>query len=43
LSDKGNAVFVPKLDAVAAVLDAFKLAAMSGELDAALAGASKRK
>jgi hypothetical protein len=33
----------PKLDAVAAVLDAFKLAAMSGELDAALAGASKRK
>jgi hypothetical protein len=43
LSDKGNAVFVPKLDAVAAVLDAFKLAAMSGELDAALAGALKRK
>lgn len=43
LSDKGNAVFVPKLDAVAAVLDALKLAAMSGELDAALAGALKRK
>lgn len=38
LHDKGNAVFVPKLDAVAAVLDAFKLAAMSGEMDAALAG-----
>lgn len=43
LHDKGNAVFVPKLDAVAAVLDAFKLAAMSGELDAALANAAKRK
>lgn len=43
LHDKGNAVFVPKLDAVAAVLDAFKLAAMSGELDAALASAAKRK
>jgi hypothetical protein len=43
LSDKGNAVFVDKLDAVAAVLDAFKLAAMSGELDAALADAAKRK
>lgn len=43
LHDKGNAVFVPKLDAVSAVLDAFKLAAMSGELDAALASAAKRK
>lgn len=43
LHDKGNAVFVPKLDAVAAVLDTFKLAAMSGELDAALANAAKRK
>lgn len=43
LSDKGNAVFVPKLDAVAAVLEAFKLAAMSGELDAAIASAAKRK
>jgi len=43
LSDKGNAVFVSKLDAVAAVLDALKLAAMSGELDAALAGALERK
>lgn len=43
LSDKGNAVFVPKLDAVPAVLDAFKLAAMSGELDSALANAAKRK
>jgi hypothetical protein len=43
LSEKGNAVFVAKLDAVAAVLDAFKLAAMSGELDAALANAAKRK
>jgi hypothetical protein len=43
LSDKGNAVFVPKLDAVAQVLEALKLAAMSGELDAALAGALKRK
>lgn len=43
LSEKGNAVFVPKLDAVAAVLEAFKLAAMSGELDAALASAAKRK
>ena len=43
LHDKGNAVFVPKLDAVAAVLEAFKLAAMSGELDAAIASAAKRK
>lgn len=43
LHDKGNAVFVPKIDGVAAVLDAFKLAAMSGELDAALASAAKRK
>lgn len=43
LNDKGNAVFVPELDAVADVLDAFKLAAMSGELDAALANAAKRK
>lgn len=43
LSDKGNAVFIPKLDAVAAVLEAFKLAAMSGELDAAIASAAKRK
>jgi len=42
LSDKGNAVFVAKLDAVAAVLEALKLAAMSGELDAALVGALKR-
>jgi hypothetical protein len=43
LSEKGNAVFVTKLDAVAAVLDAFKLAAMSGELDVALANAARRK
>jgi hypothetical protein len=43
LSEKGNAVFVPKLDAVAAVLEAFKLAAMSGELDTALAKAAARK
>jgi hypothetical protein len=43
LSDKGNAAFVAKLDAVAAVLEALKLAAMSGELDAALASAAKRK
>ncbi len=43
LSDKGNAVFVPKLDAVAAVLEAFKLAVMSGELDAALVTVVKRK
>jgi len=42
LSDKGNAAFVAKLDAVAAVLEALKLAAMSGELDAALVGALKR-
>jgi hypothetical protein len=43
LSDSGNAVFVPKLDAVKAVLETFKLAVMSGELDVALANASKRK
>jgi hypothetical protein len=43
LSDKGNAVFVPKLDSISTVLEAFKLAAMSGELDAALANAAKRK
>ncbi|MGY6549456.1 MAG: hypothetical protein ACXIU7_10700 [Roseinatronobacter sp.] len=43
LSENGNAVFVPKLDAVSAVLEAFKLAAMSGELDAALAKVAKRK
>ena len=43
LSEKGNAVFVAKLDAVAAVLDAFKLAAMSGEMDVALANTAKRK
>lgn len=43
LSDKGNAVFVPKLDSISAVLEAFRLAAMSGELDAALANAAKRK
>ena len=43
LSDKGNAVFVPKLDSISAVLEAFKLAAMSGELDAALANAAERK
>ena len=42
LSDKGNAAFVAKLDAVAAVLESLKLAAMSGELDAALVGALKR-
>ena len=43
LSEKGNAVFVPALAAVAAVLAAFKLATMSGELDAALAKATTRK
>lgn len=43
LSEKGNAVFVAKLDAVAAVLEAFKLAAMSGEMDVALANTAKRK
>lgn len=43
LSEKGNAVFVTKLDAVAAVLDAFKLAVMSGEMDVALANTAKRK
>jgi hypothetical protein len=43
LSDSGNAVFVPKLDAVKSVLETFKLAVMSGELDVALANASKRK
>ena len=43
LSDKGNAVFVAKLDAVAAVLEAFKLAAMCGEMDVALANTAKRK
>lgn len=40
---KHNAVFVPKLDQVGDVLDAFATAAQAGELDQAIAQASKRK
>lgn len=43
LDGKNNAVFVTKLDQVAAVLAAFGLAARSGELDAAIAAVSNRK
>ena len=43
LNAKCNAVFVNKLDEVAAVLAAFAAAAQSGELDAALAAVSERK
>jgi len=40
---KHNSVFVPKLDQVAGVLDAFASATKAGELDSAIAQASKRK
>lgn len=43
IDGKHNAVFVQKLDQVGAVLDAFAAAAQAGELDAAIAQASKRK
>lgn len=43
LDGKSNAVFVNKLDEVAAVLSAFAAAAKSGELDAAMAAVSNRK
>lgn len=43
LDGKNNAVFVAKLDEVAAVLAAFGAAAKSGELDAAIAAVSNRK
>jgi hypothetical protein len=41
ISGKSNAVFVDKLDEVAAVLDAFAAAAASGELDRAVLVAMK--
>ena len=37
INGKSNAVFVDKLDDVAGVLDAFKQAAIAGELDSAIA------
>ena len=37
INGKSNAVFVDKLDDVAGVLDAFKQAAIAGELDSAVA------
>ena len=40
---KNNAVFVGKLEQVSAVLDAFRTAAGSGELDQAIARAAERK
>jgi len=40
---KNNAVFVGKLEQVSAVLDAFRAAAGSGELDTAIARAAERK
>lgn len=40
---KHNAVFVPKLEQVADVLDAFAAAAQAGELDQAIVQVSKRK
>lgn len=43
INGKSNAVFVEKLDDVAGVLDAFELAAKSGELDAAVALANKKR
>ena len=43
LDAKNNAVFVNKLDEVAAALAAFSAAAKSGELDAAMAAVSNRK
>ena len=43
LNATNNAVFVNKLDEVAAVLAAFAAAAKAGELDKAMAAASERK
>jgi len=43
LDAKNNAVFVNKLDEVAAALAIFSAAAKSGELDAAMAAVSNRK
>lgn len=43
LDAKSNAVFVNKLDDVAAVLAAFAVAAKSGELDKSIAAVSERK
>src|SRR6056297_4279485 len=40
---KNNAVFVGKLEQVSAVLDAFRAAAQTGELDAVIAQATERK
>jgi len=40
---KNNAVFVSKLEQVSAVLDAFRAAAQTGELDAVIAQAAERK
>ena len=37
INGKSNAVFVDKLDDVAGVLNAFKQAAIAGELDSAVA------
>lgn len=43
LNATNNAVFVNKLDEVAAVLTAFAAAAKSGELDAAMAAVAERR
>jgi hypothetical protein len=43
INGKSNAVFVDKLADVASVLDAFKAAAASGELDKAIALATKAR
>lgn len=43
INGKSNAVFVDKLEDVAAVLEAFKLAAESGELDKAVMLATKAR
>ena len=43
INGKSNAVFVDKLEAVAGVLEAFKLAADAGELDKAVAIVTKAR
>lgn len=43
INGKSNAVFVDKLEDVAGVLEAFKLAADSGELDKAVMLATKAR
>lgn len=43
INGKSNAVFVDKLDDVAGVLDAFKQAAIAGELDKAVAFVTKAR